>query len=63
MPSYRDYPAVKPFINSEYQRDPSKYSYAYPESHRSGQCRVRKGTGSQSVVVCVAKYPGGESRQ
>ena len=24
-------------------------------------CRVRKGTGSQSVVVCVAKYPGGKS--
>ena len=26
-------------------------------------CRVRKGTGSQSVVVCVSTYPGGESRQ
>ena len=27
------------------------------------ECRVRKGTGSQSVVVCVAKYPGGKSWQ
>ena len=27
------------------------------------QCRVCKGTGSQSVVVCVAKYPGGKSWQ
>ncbi len=26
-------------------------------------CRVRKGTGSQSVVICVGKYPGGESQQ
>ncbi len=26
-------------------------------------CRVRKGTESQSVVVCVAKYPGGKSWQ
>ena len=26
-------------------------------------CRVRKGTGSQSVVVCVAKYPEGERWQ
>ena len=26
-------------------------------------CRVRKGTGSQSVAVCVAKYPEGESWQ
>ncbi len=26
-------------------------------------CRVRKGMGSQSVVVCMAKYPGGESGQ
>ena len=25
--------------------------------------RVRKGTGSQSVVVCVGKYPGGQSQQ
>ena len=26
-------------------------------------CRVGEGTGSQSVVVCVAKYPGGESQR
>ncbi len=26
-------------------------------------CRVRKDTGSQSVVVCVAKYSRGESQQ
>ena len=26
-------------------------------------CRVHKGIGSQPVVVCVAKYPGGESQQ
>ncbi len=25
------------------------------------QCRLHKGTGSQSVVVCEAKYPGGKS--
>ncbi len=26
-------------------------------------CRVRKGTGSQSVVVCGGKYPAGKSQQ
>ncbi len=26
-------------------------------------CGVRKGMGSQSVVVCLAKYPGSKSQQ
>ena len=30
------------------------------ETHNYG---VRKGTGSQSVVVCTGKYPGGKSQQ
>ena len=29
----------------------------------SSECRVRKGMGSQSVVVCVGKYPEGKSQQ
>ena len=27
------------------------------------KCRVHKGTGSQSVVVCVAEYPRGKSQR
>ena len=26
-------------------------------------CRVRKGMGSQSVVICVGKYPGGRGKR
>ena len=34
--SYQDYPVNKPFINSEYRRDPTKPKTAYPETHRPG---------------------------
>ncbi len=35
--SFRNYPRLKPFINSEYRRDPNKPELAYPETHRSGE--------------------------
>ncbi len=39
-------------------------SAAWPENSLDfNDCRVRKRTGSQSVVVCIAKYLRGESPQ
>ncbi len=42
-------------VNTPIDRNVSQFEFACRE------CRVHKGAGSQSAVVCVAKYPGGES--
>ena len=34
-----------------------------PKNSSLSQCPVCKGTGSQLVMVCVGKYPGGQSQQ
>ncbi len=56
---------LSPSFTSHHPNEGAENKKSCKESNYKGnpKCRVPQGRGSQSVVVCVAKYPGGESRQ